>query len=251
MQRSTRLLLVLAIAFPFVSNAQFSKGTRMAGASVGSIFFNSGNSDQQVTGLGSISAKMTGYGINLTPSMGWFISENTVVGVNILVNPSHDKTTYEENGSTFQKDISNYFNVGLGGFARNYFMKSGTILPFGQFSFDAGIATRKMEGFVYGGSGVTAYKDTYDGKSSGGFFTNIGLSLGATKMLGKHTGLDLQLGYNFHYTKNTLHITTYRDIGIDGVTDETKPKETISKLTNHRFIIGLGFQVFLEKRKSK
>ncbi|HEY6504570.1 MAG TPA: hypothetical protein VIZ28_11395 [Chitinophagaceae bacterium] len=251
MRRSTRLFLVLAMVFSMASNAQFSKGNRMVGASVGSIFLNSGNSDHTVTSIGSLSVKTTGYGINFTPSMGWFLSENTIVGVSFLLNPSSDKVSSEENGSTFQKDESRYLNVGLGGFIRNYFLKSGSFLPFGQFGFDAGITSRKTEGFFYGGSGATVYKDTYDGKSSGGFFTNLVMSLGATKMLGKHTGLDIQLGYNFHYTKNTMNITTFHDDGIDGVIDETKPKETITKSTNHRFLISVGFQVFLEKRGKK
>lgn len=249
MQQPARLFLAIAFAISIHSDAQFSKGTRMVGASLGTAFFNSGNSEQTVTSIGSISAKVTGYGINLTPSMGWFLSENTAVGVNLVVNPSSDKASFEENGSTFQKDNSSYFNFGIGGFARNYFRNSGSFLPFGQLGFDAGMTSRKIDGFFYGGSGTNVYKDTYDGKSSGGFFTDLMLTLGVTRMLGESTGLDLQLGYNFSYNKNTMKTTTLHDDGIDGSIDETRPKETTTKFTNHRFILGIGFQVFLEKKK--
>jgi hypothetical protein len=214
MRQSTRFFLIMAMIFSIGSNAQFLKGTRIVGVSAGSAFFNAGNSDQTVTSIGDVAIKVTGYGISLTPTMGWFLSENT----------------------------------GLGAFVRNYFSKSGAFLPFGQFGFNTGIISRKTDGFFYGGSGGSSYKDTYDGKSSGGFFADIAFLLGVTKMLGKNTGLDLQLGYNFYYTKNTVKLVTLHDDGIDGSIDETRPKETVSKFTNNRFIIGLGFQVFLDAK---
>jgi hypothetical protein len=248
MHRLTRFLVIAILFFSIKANAQFVKGTRMAGASVGSVFFNSGNSDQTETSIGSTSAKVSGFGVNLTPSLGWFITQNTAVGFSMLINPSHEKTTFEENGSTFQKDEATNFNIGIGGFARNYFKSSGSLLPFGQFSLDAGIANRKTEGFFYGGSDPNVYKETYDGKSSGGFFTNAIFTLGITKMLGENAGLDLYLGYNFYYTKNTMNTTRLTDLGIDGSVDETKKNETITQFTNHRFVIGLGFQIFLKKK---
>lgn len=251
MLRTNWFFLVIAILFSMHANSQFSKGTRMAGASVGSIFINSGSSDQTVTSIGRLSGKTTGYNINLTPSLGWFISDNTAVGFSLSINPSGDKLRFKENGSTFQMDKSSNFNIGVGGFARNYFKSSGSLLPYAQFSLDAGIVNTKTDGFFYGGSGTNTYKETYDGKSSGGFFTNALFNLGITKMVGGYTGLDLYLGYNFYYTRHTVNKTTLRDIGIDGSIDETRLNETMTKYTNHQFIIGLGFQVFLEKQKKK
>jgi hypothetical protein len=248
MRQSTRFFLIMAMIFSIGSNAQFLKGTRIVGVSAGSAFFNAGNSDQTVTSIGDVAIKVTGYGISLTPTMGWFLSENTAVGFSDLINPSGDQTSFEENGSTFQKDKARNLSAGLGAFVRNYFSKSGAFLPFGQFGFNTGIISRKTDGFFYGGSGGSSYKDTYDGKSSGGFFADIAFLLGVTKMLGKNTGLDLQLGYNFYYTKNTVKLVTLHDDGIDGSIDETRPKETVSKFTNNRFIIGLGFQVFLDAK---
>jgi len=251
MQRFSSLFIILSMLLITNVKAQFTKGTRMAGASVASIFFNSGTSDQTVTFIGNTTGKVTGYGASITPSLGWFVSENTAVGFSLTANPFGEKITFEENGSTFQKDKSTNFNVGLGGFARNYFRSSGSMLPFGQFSFDAGISSRKTDGFFYGGSVPAVYKKTYDGKSSGGFFADMFLTLGVTKMVSHYTGLDLYLGYNFAYNKNTMNTTTRRDDLNDGSIDETSKNETVTKYTNHKFILGLGFQVFLEKRKSK
>jgi len=251
MQRFTRLLAILLLCYSMNSYGQFSKGTRMAGSSIASIFFNSGTSDQTVTLIGNRTVKVTGYAAGITPSMGWFLSENTAVGFTLNINPSGEKLTYEENGSTFQKDKSSNFNIGLGGFARNYFTSSGSVLPFGQAGFDVGISSRKTDGFLYLGSAPAVDKKTYDGKSSGGFFADAFLTLGVTKMVGQYTGLDLYLGYNFAYNKNTMNTTTLTDISNDGTIDETGKSETVIKYTNHRFVLGLGFQVFLEKRKKK
>jgi len=222
----------------------------MAGASIGSVFFNSGTSDVSfpppTTGF---SSKITSFGVNISPSIGWFISENTAVGVTLAINPSSNKTSYESGATTFQQDKSNTFNIGAGGFARSYFNSSTSFMPFGQFSLNLGMSTQNTSGFFYGGSGSSAFKTTYDGKSSGGFFANASLSLGLTKLLSPHTGLDFYTGYIFSYNKNTFKTTTKRDDGNNGSIDLTSVSEPTIKFTNHGFILGVGFQVFLEPRK--
>lgn len=217
----------------------------MAGASVASLGFNSGTSDQTVSSIGNTTGRVTGYDIDISPSLGWFISSNTAVGFTLNLTPSKEKITFEENGSTFQKDETRRFNIGVGGFVRNYFRSSGTMLPFGQFGLNAGIASFNQDGFFYGGGGSVAYKESYESKSTGGFFANANLLAGVTWMVGQNTGLDLALGYNFNYNKNTLNTTRLRDEGIDGTIEETAKNETITKYTNHNFLLSLGFQVFL------
>ena len=242
--------VTLLLLFNITMNAQFKKGDKMVGASVGSVFFNTGNSDQTVTSIGRQTAKVNSYGVNIMPSLGWFISENTAAGFSLLINPLGDKVSFEENGNTFQSDKSRYFNIGIGGFARNYFGKAESLLPFGQLAINGGISDVKKDGFFYGGTGTSAYKETYDAKSSGGLFVDAIFILGLTKMFGQYTGLDLSIGYDFSYTKNTMNRTTLRDNMIDGSIDETGKMETVSKLTNHKFVLALGFQVFLERKKN-
>jgi len=241
--------IMLAQLSNIIIHAQFNKGDKMVGTSVGSAFFNSGNSDQTVTSIGSRLVKVNGYGLNIIPSLGWFISENTAAGFSLFINPSGDKVSFEENGSTFQSDKSRYFNIGIGGFVRSYFRRSGSLLPFGQFDLDGGISSEKKDGFFYGGTGSTAYKKTYDTKSSGGSFVDAIFTVGCTKKFGQYTGLDLSIGYNFSYTKNTITTTELRDNMVDGTIDETAKSETLSKFTNHKFVLALGFQVFLERKK--
>jgi hypothetical protein len=229
--------------------AQFAHGDKMAGANVGSVIYNSGSSDISVDQIGDNKSILTNYNLSINPTLGWFIAENTAVGATLNINPTGNKTTYEQNGTTYQSDKSNSFNIGLGGFVRHYFSHSGTLMPFGQFGFNLGISNLKTEGFFYGGSGPTAYKTSYDGSSSGGFFANASLQAGATKMTGENAGLDFFIGYIYGYNKNTFNKTTLRDIGNDGTIEERGVNNTTTKNTNHGFFLGVGFQVFLRKKK--
>lgn len=247
-----RLPLFFTAFFALVSDslsAQFKKGEMMAGATVGSVIFNSGTADISVAQIGSNTSKITSYNISINPALGWFISENTAVGASLNINPAGNKTTYEQSGSTYQSDKNTNFNIGAGGFVRHYFGASGKLYPFGQLGLNAGISNLKTEGFFYGGSGASAYKTTYDGSSNGGFFFNSTLQAGMTKMVGEHTGLDFYIGYNFSYNKNTFKKTTLRDDGNNGSIDSRAENETTTKFTNNGFLIGVGFQVFLKAKK--
>lgn len=243
------LLAVIFILFTSIGNAQFNKGDRMAGASVGSIFFNAGTATQNVNSIGSLDYSMRQFGINITPSIGWFLTEKTAVGVSLNINPESNKTTYKTNGSIFQEDRDNSFNIGFGGFIRNYFNSTGRFLPFGQVGINGGFNTRKTEGFFYGGSGAGAYKEMYEGNSSGGFFFNSTLNLGLTKLLSDNIGLDLFAGYNFSFNKNTFNIIRLRDDGNNGSIESRSENETETSFTNHGVILGLGFQIFLRGKK--
>lgn len=247
-----KLLLLPVLVLTFLSiNAQFKKGDKMAGASVASFLYNSGSADIAVASIGNNISVIKNYSVNIVPSFAWFVSENTAIGFTLNMNPNGQKTTYEQNGSTYQSDKSNGFNIGAGGFVRNYFKNNGSLLPFGQLSINGGISNLKTEGFFYGGSGASVYKQTYTGNSSGGFFANAALTAGFTKMVGENAGLDLYIGYNYSYSKNTFKKTTLRDDGNNGSIDTRGENETTTKFTNHGFMLGLGFQVFLTGNRKK
>ncbi|MBI3139854.1 MAG: hypothetical protein HYZ15_14845 [Sphingobacteriales bacterium] len=246
-----RKLLILAIILVLTApvHGQFSKGDRMLGATVGTLVFNSGNADIAVISIGSNTSKVTSYGLTVNPSLGWFVSGNTVLGATLNLNPNGQKTTYEQSGSTYQRDKNNGFNIGFGGFARNYFSAGSSLLPFAQLALNGGLSSLKTEGYFYGGGGSGVYKISYTGSSSGGAFFNTALSGGFTKLLGENAGLDFFLGYNFSYNRNVFKKTTLRDDGNNGSVDTRSENETTTKFTNHGFTAGVGFQVFLRKRK--
>lgn len=237
--------MAFAILVFNTTSAQFKKGEKMVGGSVGSMVFNNGSADINVAQIGTNKSKTSGYNISINPTLGWFISDNTAVGASVNINPSSNKTSYAQNSSTYQSDKVTNFNVGLGGFARHYFSATKSLLPYGQLGVNFGVSNLKTEGFFYGGSGPTAYKSTYTGKSTGGMYLNTSVQVGVTKMLAAHTGLDFYLGYNYSYNSNTFNRTNLRDDGNDGTIDSRSENQTTTKFTNHGFMIGVGFQIFL------
>ena len=226
------------------SKAQFSKGMRMAGASIGTAFFNSGKADY------SVPSPTSGYtintntlGVSLSPSFGWFITDNVVVGAQLSGGYKYDKTLKsDESDVTYYKNVINSFNLSVGGFARNYFHASGSFTPFAQVSFSVGFGSSEHEGYGYNTAPV--YKDVFKGKSSGDFLANAGLAVGATKMLNKHVGLDFVAGYTYSINNSKYKTNTDRDIGINGSVDEKLVSDLTIKSSNHGFALGVGFQVF-------
>lgn len=250
MRNKIFLLPLLCLFAGSKTKAQFSKGDRMAGTSVASFIFNSGTADINVSQIGSNSSTVKNFNIAITPSLGWFISDNTAVGFVLNINRTGQKTTYEQTGSTYQSDKSNGLNIGGGGFARSYFGKTGSFLPFGQATVNAGASNLKTEGFYYYPGGVPYFKDTYTGKSNGGFFFNGTLAAGLTKMMGENAGLDFFLGYTYSSSNNTFKRTKlFYSTSTATTPSETRENETTTKFTNHGFQLGIGFQVFLRKNK--
>ena len=249
MRKFSCVLYLLLAGLPLL--AQFKKGDRITGASVGSVYYNSGKTDYSYPGTSTqgYSNKSSNFGLRIEPGLGWFITEHTALGLSLNILPSSLKSTYESNGTTFRKDNVSSFNLGIGGFARNYFKDGGNLLPYGQFGVNFGINSQSSDGFSYVGSGASGYKDTYESSSSGGFYANTALQFGFTRLLNAHTGLDFYAGYSYSYNKATTKTTTKRDLGNNGSVDETFLNEPTLKTSNHGFILGVGFQIFLEKRK--
>lgn len=246
---SKSLLTPVMVVLTMATSAQFSKGDRMVSATVGTAIYNSGSSEISVDQIGENKSVIKSHNININPSLGWFLSEKTAVGASLTLNPYGSKTTYEQNNTTYQSDQANNFNIGLGGFVRHYLGAGSKMLPFGQFGFNLGINSLKTEGFFYGGSGSSAYKTSYEGSASGGFFANASLQGGFTKMMGENAGLDFAIGYIYAYNSNTFDRTTLRDNGNNGTIDETLKNKTTTKYTNHGFSLNVGFQIFLRRKK--
>ena len=96
MQKKIAFFIPVFWVITLSANAQFKKGMRMAGANVGSIFFNSGSADVSYPApTMGYTSKTTSFGVNIAPTMGWFISDHTVIGLSLNINPTSKKTTYE------------------------------------------------------------------------------------------------------------------------------------------------------------
>lgn len=214
----------------------------MSGATIGNAFFKSGTYDYTFPqATAPYSSKTNSLGVNVAPNLGWFISNKTVIGARLALGYNYDKYLDMENGVTFRKKIDKNFNGGLGIFLRNYFSSSAGFIPFAQFAMDGKMGSSTTEGFNY----TTNYKEIFSGRSSDNFSFDLGLSVGVTKMLNTHVGIDFFAGYIFDYNKNTFKTTTQRDVDIDGSIDETDYENPTTKATQHGFMIGAGLQIFL------
>jgi hypothetical protein len=246
MQLKITAVTILFLFTSIISNAQLKKGMRMAGVSIGNIYINSGETDYSDPNIpGPYTSNNNNFGVSFSPTYGWFISDNTAIGALISLNYRRQKIFDVSNGTTFRRNTTNFFDIGIGGFARNYFSTSGKWMPFGQFSTNFGLGTSNHEGFSFSGND----KSTFDGKSSGDFFANAGLSAGLTKMLNGNTGIEIFIGYNFSYSKSNYKTTTLIDRNNNGSIDETANSDLTSKYTNHGFAAGIGFQIFLDSKK--
>lgn len=246
MYRIAVLIPILALFLASPVMAQFTKGMRMPGITLGSAFFNSGNTEFTPTSpnTSGYTSKTNAGGFSLSPSLGWFVTNDMVVGGQLIAAYNYDKNIDEQNNVTFRKNVYKTFNAGLGAFVRKYILTSGSFIPFGQVNIAGGTGSSSSNGFMY----ATNYKETYDGKSSGDVFANAGINLGLTKMLNDHAGIDIYAGYLYSYNKSKFKTTTQRDIDFNGSIDEEGVEETTTKKTNHGFTIGIGFQLFLGKR---
>src|SRR5262245_55081007 len=70
----------LALLLTFSATAQFKKGQRMLGATIGSVFFNSSTADVSFPPPTSgYTTKTTHFGLLLSPMAGQFVNDNIVV----------------------------------------------------------------------------------------------------------------------------------------------------------------------------
>ncbi|MEI9945590.1 MAG: hypothetical protein WDN26_15405 [Chitinophagaceae bacterium] len=248
MNRISFCFLVLAGVFSTFCSAQFSKGTKMVGANIGNVFFNSGTSDYTVPApTNGYSVTNNSLGVNFSPNIGWFISDKIVAGGQLSPGYKYEKKLQADaNNVTYYKNETKSFNLSIGVFARNYFSTNGNFIPFVQVNVAGGFGSSNHEGFYYNNSPL--YKDVFSGKSSGDFLMNGGISFGATKMLNDHVGIDFMAGYTYSYNKNKYKTNTARDVGINGSIDERPESDLTTKSTNHNFLLAVGLQVFLDKK---
>jgi hypothetical protein len=219
----------------------------MAGTSIATGLYSSGNSDLSGPNQPSVSQDNKSFSLQLTPSLGWFISENTVLGASALVSVSNQKATNSSGGVTYKEDKLNNVDFGLGGFARYYFNTTASLRPFAHFQLTAGSGSTTSDGFYYYTAGTATVKQTYEGRSKGRFFYNAGLNAGFTKMVGANAGLDLFAGYLYSFNKRTTKTTAITD-HTDPSMDLRSEYETDVEFTGHGFTFGIGFQVFLRKK---
>lgn len=246
MYRVSVILLVFVLSITLRADAQFQKGMRMTGGSLGAALFNSGKTDYTsgAANTNGYTSKTQSAGIDLSPNLGWFITDNTVLGGRIIFGYQYEKTSDMANDVTFRRNTYHDLNARLGVFLRRYIGGATNLLPYAQVDVDGGIGSSDSEGFFYGSN----YRENYKGKSSGTYYANAGIAFGFTKLLTERAGIDVQAGYLFSYGKKTYQTDSFRDIDSDGTIDEEGVEKITTKATNNGLAISVGFQLFLGRK---
>ncbi len=240
--------IAIGLLMSIAINAQFQKGDKMAGVSIGTVFFNHGSTDIS-TSISTSTTSNDNFGISLDPSIGWFINNNVAIGIMPTAGYNKQKILGKSSsGSTYLKDETSQFNFGVGGFARYYFNGNNNLMRFfGQYDLSFGLNGSKNNGYQYETYGV--YVDRYNQKSSGDFFAKTGLMFGVSKFLANHLSLDFYAGYKFSYINSNPKGTFFRDYSDPGTGDITQTINYDQKFTGHNVVLGVGLQVFLSKKK--
>jgi hypothetical protein len=233
------LVLVAATA-----SAQFSKGIKMIGSSIGTSFIGTGETRYIfVDPSFNYTSKQNQSNINLGPSFGTFFNDQLAGGVQLLVGYSNLSTWRESatNGNTYVRDEVRNTDYGAGIFLRYYLSRNAKFLPFLHVQGNAGSGKTKTEGFYE----IMNYRQTYEGVSSKKFYYNASLNLGLTKLISPMIGIDATIGYNF--SSNRFTTTTTQKI-VDNGTNLSATNTVEQQFNGNGLNIGIGIQVFLRKR---
>jgi hypothetical protein len=160
----------------FMSQAQFKKGDVLLGGDLNL-------STQSGTGVNPYSNKQTSFGIS--PSVGKFINENTLVG--IQAGYSYQNTKQDNSGSTIQTVTDNTYSAGV--FMRRYKSLGSHFYVFLQPSLLAFCSTEK-----------SSYSDNSQmGTKNNAFNINLGLAPGMAYSFNDKLMLELSF-QNLVYT---------------------------------------------------
>ncbi|MCD1117016.1 OmpW family outer membrane protein [Chryseobacterium turcicum] len=202
-----KLLLVGAIALCGLSNAQMTKGDWVISGNTG-LGFNSASSTVKANGESEDGPKISKFSI--TPSVGYFVMDGLAVGIDLGL----DSETKKYDGD---KTTDTRFSVMPT--ATYYFNTGSKFFPF--VGVGVGYATNKT-------------KETLSGISDN--YTADGLTwkakAGVTYMATQSLGVNLGVGFDQFYSKNTYFNTEV-------------------KTTRNNFGVNVGFSYFIKSKSQK
>jgi hypothetical protein len=239
-----RLIVLLLFCLCFTAaRAQFQKGNRMIGASIGSGNYLTGTTNFTYPNTQGYKASSNQFSLSVTPTYGIFLSPSLVIGGSINLATSYERIDNKSlRDTTFSSSRASNTDLGLGVFARYFLSAEGKGFPWLQLFVNGGTGFGKTSGFSFGSDATGAYRDSYTGKTAGRFFFNTGLNLGYTRMLNPGLGLEAFAGYQYSITRFTNETASVRQYASSTVTQEFQPTQ---RFAGGGVNFGLGLQVYL------
>jgi hypothetical protein len=248
MMQLNKFLLAFLLLASHYSFGQFVKGSHMIGASVASGLLSSGTTKYTYPTAAGYTTDNTNFNISITPSYGKFLNRSAVGGISLLIHSSYQKQNNKSVSDTiFSSSKNSNTDLGLGVFLRYYFSTDKNMRPFMHVYLSGGTGFGNSSGYSYGADVFGAYKETYNGKSSGRVFMNAGLNVGFSKMLTGQIGLDVFAGYLFSYSKYETETNSVIHYTSTGGNDVIQKFQATQKFTGNGLTLGAGIQVFLGK----
>ena len=235
-----RIFLVLAICFTGLTSlkAQLAKGNLFVGSTIGSTAYNWGTNTYLYSAGNTQKLDSKQFAIDLTPSLGVFVTNHLVFGGSLDVGYSHNKSDVTNtDGSVVPTQTTiNNSTYSIGPFLRYYFYNS---TPSKTLLYVEGRAT------VGSGSGSTNELDsntgntTYTATDNNVFLFTAAGSLGVTHFITKNIGLDVALGYSYDYEKYTTDFTFDPNSGntSSGSKKATLPQSGITLFAGFHFFL--------------
>jgi hypothetical protein len=206
----TVLLFCLAsFLFAICANAQISKGTVLLG---GNINFSS-------SGFSNEPDDYKNHSYNVSPSLGFVVKENKVVGVNLSYNHSIYQTAAN------QKSVSDTYGGGV--FLRRYLTLGKGFYLYGQGQLGVGIGNQKET------SSVNAHKTTSTSVSAG-------LFPGVAYAVSRRFHLELSMNYlvSVGYSSSKEHNANTPDIKSNQFNFSTNLNPVSSLALGFRILLG-------------
>ncbi len=237
-------ICALALLTAFTMQAQNKKGNLLAGVNFGGSGISFGNSETSYSYIPStlFKQKNNSFSLSINPNIGFYISDNFVVGGNITINPYTYKYDNSNTGSTTTSQ-SKYHAIylGIGPYGRFYFGDNkGKGMPFLQVNTGINF----VPGYKYDyttSTGSNDYTEKYNSYTS----WNAEAQLGYEHFINEIIGIQYALGYSYRYYKYTTSV----DFVSSGLTDYASSYKNNSGSIN--FTVGLAIHLSCKKKVKK
>jgi hypothetical protein len=230
------------------TQAQLKKGNMLVETSLGNITVNSGKTKYESPTAVTSSYKTNTFGITLSPRVGFFLSDNFVLGTELKIDIYNSKED-DFNGAGVKSSDSKFSetSIGLTPFARLYFPgKNPKSVFYGQLSAGFNVDVSRKQDYVYYnalGAITSKFKYNYEKKP----FSYAGdARVGWNRFLTESIALNMDLGYEFRRNTQTSTYTQTPTIG--PATTSTSSKYTYDR---SGVIWNLGFSMFIPCKKKK
>ncbi|HKC36378.1 MAG TPA: outer membrane beta-barrel protein [Chitinophagaceae bacterium] len=229
--------IIIALAMTSVLSAQNKKGNWLVGVNIGGGGASFGKSESSNSTNPTIfKSDNSNFNISIGPSVGYYISDNVVLGTYLGVGFSSSKND-NSNTATPATSESKYHSVYV------------SLYPYGRFYFGSNSKGSPYAEVNAGVSFYPGYKGTYTPSTGSGYeysydkYTswNAGFKIGYEHFINPVIGIQYYIGYNYSYYKYDLFYD------YTSATDYTNTNKNTS--SNINFGAGLAIHLACDKKK--